>query len=84
MIGVATIVSLAVNRRSIGAALAKASIRLFSPIGFFGLVIVVFIVISVLILTTKTRKVLAIDENGNERMAAVNPQITRFACGNFL
>ena len=48
LLGIAAIVSLVVNRRKIGAALVKAAQRLFSPVGFFGLVIVVFMVISVL------------------------------------
>ncbi len=41
-LGVAAIVRLIMNRRQIGAALARAGQRLFSPVGFFGLVIVVF------------------------------------------
>ena len=48
LLGTAAIVSLVVNRRQIGAAFAKSAQRLFSPVGFFGLVIVVFMIISVL------------------------------------
>lgn len=48
LLGIAAIVSLVANRRPIGAAFAKAAQRLFSPVGFFGLVIVVFMIISVL------------------------------------
>lgn len=48
LLGIATIVSLVANRRQIGAALVKAAQRLFSPVGFFGLVILIFMVISVL------------------------------------
>jgi hypothetical protein len=47
-LGVAAMVSLIMNRHRIGAALASAGHRLFSPVGFFGLVIVVFMIISVL------------------------------------
>ena len=48
VIGLAMIVSLVLNRQQIGTALTKASARLFSPVGFFSLVIVVFMLISVL------------------------------------
>jgi len=45
---IAMLVSLVRNRQRIGMALTKASARLFSPVGFFSLVIVVFMLISVL------------------------------------
>ncbi len=48
LLGVAALVALVANRSQIGAALVKAAQRLFSPVGFFGLVIVVFMIISVL------------------------------------
>lgn len=48
LLGIAALVGLVASRRHIGVAFAKASQRLFSPVGFFGLVIVVFLIISVL------------------------------------
>lgn len=48
VLGAAAIVSLALNRHLIAMALSKAAQRLISPVGFFGLVIVVFMIISVL------------------------------------
>jgi hypothetical protein len=48
VLSVGTILSVVRNRRQIGAALVKMGTRLFSHIGFFSLVIVVFMVISVL------------------------------------
>lgn len=48
LLGMATLVSLIANRRLIGTTFVKVTQRLFSPIGFFGLVIVVFMTKSVL------------------------------------
>lgn len=48
LLGVALLVSLVLHRRQIGRALAHAGARLFAPVGFFGLVMVVFLTISVL------------------------------------
>lgn len=48
IVGVALVLSTVLHRRQIGAVVVTLSKRLFSPVGFFGLVIVVFLVISVL------------------------------------
>ncbi len=48
VLSVGTLISLVRNRRHVGTALARMGTRLFSQIGFFSLVIVVFMVISVL------------------------------------
>lgn len=48
VLGAAAIVSLVMNRHQLGTAFSKAAQRLFSPVGFFGLVIVVFMCISTL------------------------------------
>jgi hypothetical protein len=48
LLSIAALVALVIHRRQIGIAIAQGAQRLFSPIGFFGLVIVVFMIISVL------------------------------------
>lgn len=48
VLSLATVISLVRSRRHVGSALVSMSTRLFSQIGFFSLVIVVFMVISVL------------------------------------
>ncbi len=48
LLAVAGIVALAMSRRQISAALATTIRHLFTPVGFFGLVIMVFMIISVL------------------------------------
>lgn len=48
LLAAAVIVSLVLHHRQIAAALLNVGQRLFSPVGFFGLVIVVFLIISVL------------------------------------
>lgn len=48
VLALAALLGLLAARRQIGAAVRQATQRLFSPVGFFGLVIVVFLLVSVL------------------------------------